>query len=200
MNGAKIAIFASGSGSNAQNIVLYMRENNNIFTITPTIILSNKTDAFVLERAAKLGVKSHTFTAKELREDDIVDNILNSNNIDFIILAGFLLKLPDRFIQKYRGRIINIHPSLLPKFGGKGMYGDAVHKAVIESGEKESGITIHLVDEIYDNGEHIFQARCNISEGETPMTLANKIHDLEKEHFPRVICEYIMKYPTIGTE
>lgn len=196
MNAAKIAIFASGSGTNAQNIVLYMRENTNSFTIIPSIILSNKPDAYVLDRAAKLGINSHTFTAKELREDEIVDNILNNNNIDFIILAGFLLKLPDRFIQRYRGRIINIHPSLLPKFGGKGMYGDAVHKAVIESGEKESGITIHLVDEIYDNGEHIFQARCNISEDETPETLANKIHELEKEHFPRVILEYIMNYPT----
>jgi len=194
MNSAKIAIFASGSGSNAQNIVLYMRENNKSFTFIPSIILSNKPDAYVLERAGRLGVKSHTFTAKELREEDIIDNILNDNNIDFIILAGFLLKLPDRFIQKYRGRIINVHPSLLPKFGGKGMYGDAVHKAVIESGERESGITIHLVDEIYDNGEHIFQAKCAISENETPQTLANKIHELEKEHFPRVICEYIKSY------
>ncbi|MHC1780335.1 MAG: phosphoribosylglycinamide formyltransferase [Bacteroidales bacterium] len=200
MNAAKIAIFASGSGTNAQNIVLYMRKKTNSFSIIPTIILSNRPDAYVLERAGRLNVKSHTFTAKELRDEDIVDNILTNSNIEFIVLAGFLLKLPDRFIQRYRGRIINIHPSLLPKFGGKGMYGDAVHKAVIESGEKESGITIHLVDEIYDNGEHIFQARCNISEGETPDTLANKIHELEKEHFPRVICEYIKNYPTTVTE
>ncbi len=200
MNATKIAIFASGSGSNAQNIVLYMRENIKSLSIIPSIILSNKPDAYVLERAKTLGVKSYTFTAKELREEELVDNILIDNNIDFIILAGFLLKLPDRFIRKYRGRIINIHPSLLPKFGGKGMYGDAVHKAVIESGERESGITIHLVDEIYDNGEHIFQAKCTISEGESPDSLASKIHELEKEHFPRIICEYIKNYPTTGIE
>ncbi len=167
MNAAKLAIFASGSGSNAQNIVLYLRENTKTFPIIPALILSNKPEAYVLERARNLGIHSKTFTAKELREDLVVDKILTENNIDFIILAGFLLKLPDRFIERYRGRIINIHPSLLPKFGGKGMYGEAVHRAVIESGERESGITIHLVDEIYDNGKHIFQTKCSVSDNET---------------------------------
>ncbi len=194
MQSVNIAIFASGSGSNAENLVLYMRKNYSKYSIFPSVILSNKPDAYVLERARNLEVKSEIFSANDLREEGFVDKILAENGIEFLILAGFLLKLPNRLVERYRGRMINIHPSLLPKYGGKGMYGDAVHKAVIEAGEAESGITIHLVDEIYDNGEHLFQAKCSISNGETEESLAKKIHELEREHFPRVVCQYIYNY------
>jgi phosphoribosylglycinamide formyltransferase-1 len=171
-----------------------MRKNYSKYSIFPSVILSNKPDAYVLERARNLEVKSEIFSANDLREEGFVDKILAENGIEFLILAGFLLKLPNRLVERYRGRMINIHPSLLPKYGGKGMYGDAVHKAVIEAGEAESGITIHLVDEIYDNGEHLFQAKCSISNGETEESLAKKIHELEREHFPRVVCQYIYNY------
>jgi phosphoribosylglycinamide formyltransferase-1 len=206
MESINIAIFASGSGTNAENIITYLankegrvsfKEDENsdkliVAHINVSLVLSNKSDAFVLERAKKHNIKSQIFTASELREGDFIDNILKEHNISYIILAGFLLKFPDRLVSAYRGKILNLHPSLLPKFGGKGMYGDAVHKAVIESGERESGITIHLVDEHYDNGEHLFQARCAVEEGERPETLAKKIHDLEREYLPDVIFRYIL--------
>jgi len=194
MKGINIAIFASGSGTNAENLINYLNDNFSKLNISPKLLLSNRRDAYVLERAARLNVKSSLFSSKELGEERVVDDLLISNNIDFIVLAGFLLKFPDRLVSAYKGRIINVHPSLLPKYGGKGMYGDFVHKAVIESGDKESGITVHLVDEIYDNGEHLFQAKCSIAEGETPESLAKKIHSLEKEHLPKIICDYILNF------
>jgi phosphoribosylglycinamide formyltransferase-1 len=194
MSGINIAIFASGSGTNAENLINYLNDNFSTFNITPKLLLSNRSDAYVLERAARLNVKSAVFSAKELREELVIDKLLTYNKIDFLVLAGFLLKLPDRLVSEYNRRIINIHPSLLPKYGGKGMYGEFVHRAVIESGDTESGITIHLVDEIYDNGEHLFQAKCAIESGERPDSLAKKIHALEKEHFPKVICSYILNY------
>jgi len=184
----KIAVFASGSGTNAENIVRYFKDS----TICKVeLILSNKKDAYVLERARLLGVESFVFSAHELGETDIVNNLLDKKDIDYIILAGFLLKIPNSLLAKFPSRIINIHPALLPSYGGKGMYGMNVHRAVIQAGEKESGITIHLVDEHYDNGQILFQARCTISENDTPEDLANKIHILEQTHFPRVIEEYI---------
>ncbi len=208
MESINIAIFASGSGTNAQNIIEHIAKSGGkisatnghhtneqiVAHINVSLVLSNKRDAFVLERAKRLGVNCHVFTAADLREGESIDNILSENNIKFIVLAGFLLKFPDRLVSAYKGRIINLHPSLLPKFGGKGMYGDAVHKAVIESGERESGITVHLVDEHYDNGEHLFQAKCTVESGETPESLAKKIHALEREHLPAVICDYILNY------
>ncbi|MDP3435936.1 MAG: phosphoribosylglycinamide formyltransferase [Bacteroidales bacterium] len=194
MSGINIAIFASGSGTNAENLINFLNDNFFDLNISPKLVLSNRSDAYVLERAARLNVKSSIFSAKELREERIVDDLLISNSIDFIVLAGFLLKLPDRLVSAYNGRIINVHPSLLPKYGGKGMYGEFVHRAVIESGDNESGITVHLVDEIYDNGEHLFQAKCTIESGETPDSLAKKIHALEKEHLPTIICNYIINY------
>lgn len=194
MSGINIAIFASGSGTNAENLINYLNDNFTALNITPKLVLSNRSDAYVLERASRLNVKSSIFSAKELREDRVVDDLLTSNTIDFIVLAGFLLKLPERLVSAYKGRIINVHPSLLPKYGGKGMYGEFVHRAVIESGDNESGITVHLVDEIYDNGEHLFQAKCSIEDGESPDSLARKIHALEKEHLPKVVCSYILNY------
>ncbi|MCE5321180.1 MAG: phosphoribosylglycinamide formyltransferase [Bacteroidales bacterium] len=186
----KIAIFASGSGTNAENIVDFFKMDSHIKV---SLILSNKNSAYVLERARKLGVKSVVFTAEQLSNSTFVDSILAEEKIDAIILSGFLLKVPDRIIAKYPGRIINIHPALLPKFGGKGMYGMKVHKAVIESGDTESGITIHLVDEFYDNGTILFQSTCNVEPGDTPESLAEKIHKLEYRYFPEVIGKYLQE-------
>ena len=184
----KIAIFASGSGTNAENIVNYFKMDTRIKV---SIILSNKNSAYVLERARKLGIKNISFTPDELYNGTYVDSILSNEGVDAIILSGFLLKVPDRLIARFSGKIINIHPALLPKFGGKGMYGMNVHKAVIDSGESESGITIHLVDEHYDNGTILFQSSCNVEPKDTPESLAEKIHKLEYRHFPEVIGRYL---------
>ncbi len=186
----KIAIFASGSGTNAENIVDFFKMDSHIKV---SLILSNKNSAYVLERARKLGVKSAVFTAEQLNNSTFVDSILAEEKIDAIILSGFLLKVPDRIIAKYSGRIINIHPALLPKVGGKGMYGMKVHKAVIDSGDTQSGITIHLVDEYYDNGKILFQSTCNVEPGDTPESLAEKIHKLEYRYFPEVIGKYLQE-------
>jgi len=134
-----------------------------------------------------------TFTPDELKNTTLVDEILTKLKIDAIVLAGFLLRIPERLIEQYPGKIINIHPALLPSYGGKGMYGMNVHNAVIAAGEKRSGITIHVVDEVYDNGDVIFQAECPVNEGDTAEQLASKIHELEYLHFPRVIEEYLIK-------
>lgn len=186
----KIAIFASGSGTNAENIVDYFKMDSHIKV---SLILSNKNSAYVLERARKLNIKSAVFTPDQLNNSIFVDSILDEEKIDAIILSGFLLKVPDRLIAKYSGKIINIHPALLPKFGGKGMYGMKVHKAVIDSGDTQSGITIHLVDEYYDNGTILFQSTCNIEPGDTPESLAEKIHKLEYRYFPEVIGKYLQE-------
>ena len=187
----RIAIFASGSGTNAQRIIEYFQNIKDKINIS--LILSNKEDAYVLERAKKFDISSFVFTAKQFKETDIVINELKKNQIDFIVLAGFLLKVPDVFIKVFPEKIINIHPALLPKYGGKGMYGSHVHEAVIEAKEKESGITIHYVNEHYDEGQIIFQAKCKIDENDTPEILAQKIHTLEYEHFPKVIEKLLIK-------
>jgi phosphoribosylglycinamide formyltransferase 1 len=179
-----IAIFASGNGSNAEQIIRHF--NNHAF-INISLILSNRKDAFVLERAKNHGIKTMVFSKSDLYDTESVLRCLFDHKINFIVLAGFLLKIPDIIIRSYNNRIINIHPALLPDFGGKGMYGMNVHNAVIDSGKKQSGITIHYVDEIYDNGKIIFQAFCDVSEKDTAQTLAEKIHQLEHKYFPRVI-------------
>ncbi|MDR2955378.1 MAG: phosphoribosylglycinamide formyltransferase [Prevotella sp.] len=184
-----IAIFASGSGSNAENIVNYFRGNRDI---NIALIVSNKKDAFVHERAKKLGVESITFSKNDFETTDNVLDYLSQKNIDFIVLAGFLLKVPHNLIEAYPNRIINIHPALLPKYGGKGMYGDNVHKAVKEAGDKESGITIHYVNENYDEGQIIFQEKCSVSISDTYEDIAKKVHTLEYMHFP-VIIESLVK-------
>ena len=196
MDNVNIAIFASGSGTNAQNIIKYLesRTFENRLIIEVKLVLSNKPDAYVLERARQHNIETQIFSADTLKNSVSVDTLLKNHNIDFIVLAGFLLKFPDRLVNEYRGRIINLHPSLLPKYGGKGMYGSAVHAAVIQSGDTESGITVHLVDEKYDNGETIFRAKCSIQPGETTESLEAKIRDLERAHFPTVVCNYILKY------
>lgn len=184
----RIAIFASGSGSNAENIANYFNNNEDVEI---ALILANKPDAFVLERAKKLNIDSFVFTGKEMRDSDIILNKLEEYSIDFIVLAGFLLKLPDNLIESYPNKIINIHPALLPNYGGKGMYGMNVHNAVIENREKESGITIHFVNENYDEGAIIFQAKVKIEDDFDAEKLAQEIHILEYEHFPRVIGEVL---------
>ncbi len=181
-----IAIFASGNGSNAENIVRYF-ENDSQINIP--LILTNKAGAYVLQRAKNLGIDSMVFSAAELKEGSKIKKVLQDYAIDFIVLAGFLLKIPDYLIAMYPQKIVNIHPALLPKYGGKGMYGDYVHQAVKAAGEKESGITIHYVNEIYDAGQIIFQAKVQVSPEDTPDDIATKVHALEYEHFPRVIGE-----------
>ena len=184
-----IAIFASGSGSNAENIMRYFQDRENI---NISLVLSNKSDAFVHERAKNMNVPSITFTKKELEESDKILQILDEYKINFIVLAGFLLKIPTNLIAVYPNRIINIHPALLPKYGGKGMYGHFVHEAVVAAKEKESGITIHFVNEQYDEGNIIFQAKCPVSPADTPDDVAKKVHELEYRHFPKVI-ELVIK-------
>jgi phosphoribosylglycinamide formyltransferase-1 len=187
----RIAVFASGGGTNAENLIKNLQKGK------VCIVLSDRQNAYVLERAKKLNVPTVIFTRKEWEAggpDNRIGNILKEYNIELIVLAGFLLKIPAEMIARFPGRIINIHPALLPAFGGKGLYGHHVHKAVLEAGEKKSGITVHLVDEQYDHGQHLFQARCTVDENETPETLAGKIHLLEQTHFPAVVDEYIVKH------
>jgi phosphoribosylglycinamide formyltransferase-1 len=180
----RIAIFASGSGSNAENIVNHFSTNTQVEI---PLILTNKANAYVLERAKKLNIKSVVFNRTQFSETDEIVALLIENNIDLIILAGFLLKIPENLIQAFQHKIVNIHPALLPKFGGKGMYGDHVHKAVVENKETESGITIHYVNENYDEGKIIFQAICEVLPTDSYEDVAAKIHTLEYEHFPKTI-------------
>ncbi|WP_101689369.1 phosphoribosylglycinamide formyltransferase [Dysgonomonas massiliensis] len=186
-----LAIFASGSGSNAENISKYFEGNPNVKIAS---IISNKADAFVHERAKKLNIESKTFTKKQFDSTSDVLEYLENKDIDFIILAGFLLKVPDNLLATYPDKIINIHPALLPKFGGKGMYGDNVHKAVVASGENESGITIHYINENYDEGAIIFQAKCEVLPSDTYEDVAAKVHALEYEYFPKVIDDILKKH------
>ena len=186
----RIAIFASGSGSNAENIANHFSNNTEVKI---QLFLTNKPNAFVLERAKKLGINSLVFNKKQFSETDEILGVLTENNIDLIVLAGFLLKIPENLIKAYPSKIVNIHPALLPKFGGKGMYGDNVHKAVVHSKEKESGITIHYVNKNYDEGEIIFQAKCPVLPSDSFEDVAQKIHGLEYEYFPKVIDALIHK-------
>ncbi len=177
----KIAILASGSGTNAENLVRFFKPYPQIEV---SFILSNKKDAFVLKRAARLGVKSEYFTREDFKKEEFLNKF---EEIDLIVLAGFLWLIPAYLIHAFPKRIINIHPALLPSYGGKGMYGMNVHKAVIENKEKESGISIHYVNEKYDEGNILFQAKCKLSPEETPESLSMKIHDLEHDHFPKIV-------------
>ena len=186
----RIAVFASGGGSNAENIARYFATNPEVEI---SLILSNKADAFVHERAKILHIPSCTYSKKEFDEGVGIVDLLQENEIDFVVLAGFLLKVSQPIIDAFPGRIVNIHPALLPKFGGKGMYGDRVHQAVVESGETESGITIHYINENYDEGAVIFQAKCDVLPGDSAADVAQKVHELEYRHFPAVIEEICKK-------
>lgn len=179
-----IAIFASGSGSNAQNIVNYFADNESVNIV---LILCNNKQAFVLERAKNLNIPTFIFDRNDFYDSNLVLEKLKSNQVDFVILAGFLWLIPDNLIEYFPNKIVNIHPALLPKYGGKGMYGMKVHEAVKEAGDEKSGITIHYVNHRYDEGEIIFQKTVRIKAGDTPNDIANKIHKLEYEYFPKVI-------------
>jgi phosphoribosylglycinamide formyltransferase-1 len=179
-----IAIFASGSGTNAENIMRYFGHHADIRVAA---ILSNKPDAGVHLRAKHLGIPSLTFTNTAFREAFLILQKLSEYHIDFIVLAGFLLKISVDIIQAYPGKIINIHPALLPRFGGKGMYGDYVHQAVVAAKEIQTGITVHYVNEQYDEGAIIFQKTCPIFPSDTANDVAAKVHELEYKYYPGVI-------------
>ncbi|MEM6687727.1 MAG: phosphoribosylglycinamide formyltransferase [Bacteroidota bacterium] len=180
----RIAIFASGSGTNAENIIRYFQERTNASVIQ---ILTNNPYAKVLDRAKNHKISGLSFNRTALYRSNDVLNLLQNAEIDLIVLAGFLWKFPEHILAAFPNKVINIHPALLPKYGGKGMYGAHVHKAVIANKEIESGITIHFVNEHYDEGAIIFQAKAAVTDTDTPETLAEKIHQLEYKHFPEVI-------------
>lgn len=182
----KIALFASGSGTNVENIVKYF---NSKTTAKPVCVLCNKPDAFVLERAKRLGLDSMTFNRTDFNDGKKIMEYLKKYEVDMIVLAGFLWLIPQYLINAFPNRIVNIHPALLPKFGGKGMYGMHVHEAVKQNGETETGITIHLIDGNYDKGNTVFQAKVQVSPTDSPDDIANKVHALEYEHYPKVIEE-----------
>jgi len=181
---ARIAIFASGSGSNAENIIRYFSGNRSIEVV---LVLTNQSRAGVLIRAQLHNIPTFVFTKYDLNQCCKVFNILKDYNVSMIVLAGFLLKIPLYMIKAYPNSILNIHPSLLPKYGGKGMYGMNVHTAVVENKEEKTGITIHYVNENYDEGAIIFQATCDIDEHDLPEDVKTKVQTLELRHFPSVI-------------
>ena len=185
---SSIAIFASGAGSNAEKIIQYIKGHPDIQV---KLIVCNKPEAGVLHIAMRENIPTLLIERERFFEGDSYLPDIQHFEIDFIVLAGFLWKIPPALIEAYAGKIINIHPALLPKFGGKGMYGHHVHKAVIDQKERESGITIHYVDEHYDHGATIFQATCPVTPEDTPDSLAAKIHALEHAHFPRVVAETV---------
>ena len=182
-----IAILASGEGTNAERIIRHFTAHP---TVKVTIVITNKADAGVIRRASSLGTPVEHLPASAFREGKVTET-LRRHGIDFIVLAGFLLRIPDDMLAAYPQAIVNIHPSLLPKHGGKGMYGSRVHEAVLEAGDTESGITIHYINEHYDEGAIILQARCPVMPDDTPDTLATRVHRLEYEHYPKVIEELL---------
>jgi len=185
-----IAIFASGSGTNAENLIRFFRTSP---FGEVKVVLTNRSDAGVIDRAQSLEVESLVFSREQFYNSQEVLEFLFERKIDYIVLAGFLWLVPDYLLKSFENKIVNIHPALLPKYGGKGMYGNRVHRAVIDAGENESGITIHHVNQDYDEGDIIFQARCDIEPGEIPESLAKKIHELEYSYFPTVVENLLKK-------
>ena len=190
LNMKNIAIFASGSGSNAENIANYFAGSAEV---NISLIICNKADAFVFQRAERLGIPSRLVTKAEMADEEKVLSLLREYHIDFIVLAGYLLLVPKYLVEAFPRAIVNIHPALIPLHCGKGMYGDRVHEDVIKCGDKESGITIHYVNEFFDNGDIIFQAKCPVEPGDDAHAVATKVHALEYAHFPHVIAETIAK-------
>jgi len=187
-----ISILASGTGTNAENIIKYFSNDKKVKV---TLVLSNRSKAEVLARAAALGVDTFFFDRSQFYESGDVLTLLKKRGTDLLVLAGFLWLIPENIIEAYRGRIINIHPALLPRFGGSGMYGDRVHRAVLDAGCTESGITIHHVNEQYDAGNIIFQARCPVLPGDDVHSLASRVHALEYKHYPPVIKQILEETP-----
>lgn len=188
----QLAILASGNGTNAQQIAEYFADRTDV---NINVIIYNKKDAYVARRAEALGIESHYFNRRDFFETDNVLLFLRERQIDYLILAGFLLLVPENLLKAFPDRIINIHPALLPKYGGKGMYGHNVHEAVVANHETETGITIHIVDQHYDRGTTLFQARCNVAPTDTADDVAAKIHLLEKAWFPKVIDAFVLNKP-----
>ncbi len=189
MKQARIAILASGNGSNAENIINYFTNHP---LIKVAMVLSNNPDAFALQRAAKLGVLAVVFNKEQFRESDEVLVWLREKDITHIVLAGFLWLVPQNLLDVYPDRIINIHPALLPQYGGKGMYGSKVHEAVISNGDEETGVTIHLVNSRYDEGRILFQEYCKVEKNDTPDTIALKVQTLEYKCYPPVIEQWVI--------
>ena len=185
----RIVLFASGSGTNVENIIRYFEHHP---SVTVATVLTNKRDAKVLDRCKRLNTSALFFNRPSFLTSNCILDFLKCQNPDLIVLAGFLLKVPENIINSFPNKIINIHPALLPKYGGKGMYGMHVHQAVKENNDVETGITIHYVNTCYDEGNIIFQAKCAVTSVDTAASLATKIHELEHMHFPRVIEEVII--------
>lgn len=183
----KIVVFASGSGTNAENIIKYFAESKIASVVS---VFTNKADAKVIQRAENLQVPTLIFSKEELNDGNVLQNIKNLNP-DLIVLAGFLLKLPEDIVAAFSNKIVNIHPALLPKYGGKGMYGMHIHRAIVANKEQETGITIHYVNENYDEGNIIFQEKFNLSGSESAEEIAEKIHELEQKHFPEIIASVL---------
>jgi phosphoribosylglycinamide formyltransferase-1 len=183
-----IVLFASGSGTNVENIVNFFKDDQDTQI---SMILTNNPKAYVIQRAEKLGIPVRIFNRDDFYNNSTVIDLLKKIKPDLIVLAGFLWLIPENMIKAFPDKIINIHPALLPKYGGKGMYGSKVHEAVVANKEKESGITIHYVNERYDEGNIIFQAKCEVLPTDTPDDVANKVHGLEYKHFPRVIARLL---------
>ena len=186
----KIAVFASGSGSNAEEIFKYFKDHDKIEAV---LLMSNNPNAYALERAKNYGIKTAVFNRAEFKEGTAIRDNLSKSGATHIVLAGFLWLIPQYLLDGFPDRIINIHPALLPRYGGKGMYGAKVHEAVKASGDLETGITIHLVNSNYDEGRILFQGKCSISENHTPDEIAACVHRLEHEHYPRVIEQWILQ-------
>ncbi|WP_156308679.1 phosphoribosylglycinamide formyltransferase [Sphingobacterium endophyticum] len=187
----RIAIFASGSGSNAQKIMEHFKYSD---SAEVALVLSNNPDAYVLQRADNFEIPTHVFDKHDFYQTDEIVNLLKRLDIDLVVLAGFLWLVPENLLKGFPNKIINIHPALLPKFGGKGMYGDRVHKAVMEAGEDEHGITIHFVNENFDEGEIIHQARFRVEPGDTLEIIKFNGQQLEHNHYPKVIENLLKKY------
>jgi phosphoribosylglycinamide formyltransferase 1 len=188
MGKSRIALFASGTGSNVFNVIQHF---NNHPTIEVVVVLSNKSTAGALNHGKNAHIDTFVFTKEQFIGDEVL-NYLKSKKIDFVVLAGFLWKIPFNLLDAYAGKMINIHPSLLPKFGGKGMYGKYVHEAVVANKENKTGITIHQVNEQYDEGNIVAQFEVSVDILDTPETVASKISALEKAHFPQVIEQFIL--------
>lgn len=185
----RIAIFASGGGTNAEKFFEYFKNSKDIEIC---ILLSNNSKAYALERARNHNIPTKVFSRQEFQKTNEVLEIIESKRIDYIVLAGFLWLVPSNMIKAFPDRIINIHPALLPKYGGKGMFGMNVHEAVKRNNEAQSGITIHLVNEVYDEGRILFQKAVELSEKDTPNDIANRIHQLEHRYFPELVENYVM--------
>ncbi|WP_373512522.1 phosphoribosylglycinamide formyltransferase [Persicitalea sp.] len=188
----RIAIFASGSGSNAETIAHHFADRPDVQV---SLILTNNPDAGVIQRARRLHIPVVVFDRKTFYETDRILELLVNQKIDLVVLAGFMMLIPEKLIRAFPEKMVNIHPALLPKYGGRGMYGHFVHEAVVAAGERQSGITIHFVNEVYDEGKIIFQATCDLENSDTPEDVARKVQLLEHEHYPAMVDKLLSNLP-----